>query len=112
MTARLTSEFVAKAMIRRVHDAGGSAAVLARGDAMSGALLVLGRDRDGTARFWERGIGASGAPAINPVGPGESSEDALDDYWRRRRRSDPDLWVVELSIASPERFVAETMLSR
>jgi len=28
----------------------------------------------------------------------------------RRRRNDPDLWVVELDIAQAERFAAETML--
>jgi hypothetical protein len=109
MTARLTAEFLAKALIRRVNDAGGSAAVLARGDATSGAILVLGIDRDGAAGFWERGIGPDGKRAILAVGPRESSLDSVEDYWRRRRRSDPDLWVVELSIASAERFVAETM---
>ncbi len=45
MTPRLTSEFRAKALIRRVHDAGGSAMVLAKGDAMSGSILVVALDR-------------------------------------------------------------------
>ncbi|MFX7883132.1 DUF1491 family protein, partial [Acinetobacter baumannii] len=34
----------------------------------------------------------------------------IADYWQRRRRIDPDLWVIELDIASAERFAAETLL--
>ena len=34
----------------------------------------------------------------------------LDGYWRRRRASDPDLWVIEVDIAAAERFAAETIL--
>ena len=33
----------------------------------------------------------------------------MDDYWRGRRAKDPDLWVVELTVADGERFVAETI---
>jgi len=36
---------------------------------------------------------------------------ARESYWQRRRARDPDLWVIELDIASPERFAAETILA-
>jgi hypothetical protein len=58
-------------------------------------------------RVLERGIGPEGLPALidsTPTG-------AVDDYWRRRRQRDPDLWVLALDIAAVERFAAETMLA-
>ena len=52
---------------------------------------------------------AGSITALISVGPaGESRE--ITDYWQRRRRTDPDLWVVELDIAEAERFAAETIL--
>ena len=106
---RLTAEFRAKALIRRVHDAGGSAAVLARGDAMGGGILVLALDRGQNPMFWERGLGPKGSTQLIRTGPKDADAIACEDYWRRRRRTDPDLWVIELDIASAERFAAETI---
>ena len=36
-----------------------------------------------------------------------ADEEEIDGAIARRRRFDPDLWVVELDIPSPERFAAE-----
>jgi hypothetical protein len=109
VTARLTSEFKVKAMLRRVHDAGGSAMILARGDAMSGAILVLTLERGADPVFHERGLGLDGMTQLIRTGPTSGYAQAVTDYWQRRRRNDPDLWVVELDIASAERFAAETI---
>ena len=51
----------------------------------------------------------SGDVELLAVGPQGDSE-AVAEYWTKRRRNDPDLWVVELDIAQGERFAAETML--
>jgi hypothetical protein len=106
---RLTAEFLAKALIRRVHDAGGSAAVLARGDRMGGTILVLALDRGQSPAFWERGLGPDGTTMLIRTGPLDAESQAITDYWERRRRNDPDLWVIELDIPSAERFAAETI---
>jgi hypothetical protein len=39
----------------------------------------------------------------------EEGHEALDHYIARRRRSDPDLWVIELDVAEAERFAVETL---
>ena len=109
MSARLTSGLLVNALIRRVGQAGGFAAVLAKGDATAGALLIVAQDRGEGARAWERGIGPGGDTTMIPVGP-EGDAQALTDYWMKRRRSDPDLWVVEVDVAQAERFAAETIL--
>ena len=107
--ARLTSATLVSAMVRRVHDAGGSAMQLARGDATAGGILILTLEKGANPCFFERGIGPNGAPALVRSGPAELADPlAVLEYWQRRRARDPDLWVVELDIAGAERFAAET----
>jgi hypothetical protein len=46
------------------------------------------------------------------VGPGESaSSTEIADFLAKRTRFDDDLWAIELDIADPERFIAETTSS-
>jgi len=108
--ARLAAGLLVNALVRRVNAAGGSAMVLAKGDAQAGAILVLTMERGGGARFFERGIGPDGEAALVRSGPAELADDgAVFDYWQRRRSRDSDLWVIELDIAEAERFAAETL---
>ena len=84
--------------------------VLAKGDATAGAILIVAQERGENPHLLERGFGPDGRTTLVAAGPiGESQ--AVTDYWMRRRRSDPDLWVVEVDIAAAERFVAETILA-
>lgn len=105
MSARLPTGIVATALIRRVGQSGGFATVLARGGDQAGAILLLLRARDGTMRALERGIGGDGRTALIDSTP----KDSIEDYWRRRRSRDPDLWVIELDTPDAERFAAETI---
>lgn len=107
MSDRLPSGVLVSALLRRVNDAGGFGAVLAKGDAQGGAILVVAIDRGALPRLLERGIGADGRTALIDLTPAED----LDGYWRRRRSSDPDLWVIEVDVAAAERFAAETILA-
>ncbi|MFS2109888.1 DUF1491 family protein [Sphingomonas sp. Sphisp140] len=108
--ARLATGVLVNALIRRAEGAGGSAMVLAKGDATAGAVLLLLVERGANPRFVERGLGPDGDPALIPSGPREFADDGeVTAYWRRRRERDSDLWVVELDIAQAERFAAETL---
>jgi hypothetical protein len=107
--ARLTSATLASALIRRVNQAGGSAMVLAKGDATAGGILVLTYQKGTNPRFFERGLGPKGDSALIASGPPAfADEGEVTAYWQRRRRFDSDLWVVELDVADAERFAAET----
>ena len=106
MSGRLPSGVLVSALLRRVNDAGGFGAVMAKGDPQGGAILVIAVDRNALPRLLERGIGPDGRTALIDSTPPED----LDGYWRRRRASDPDLWVIEVDIAAAERFAAETIL--
>jgi hypothetical protein len=108
--ARLATGVLVNALIRRANSAGGSAMVLARGDATAGAILLLLIERGAHPRFAERGLGPDGRPALIPAGPSEFADDTeVTAYWHRRRARDSDLWVIELDIADGERFAAETI---
>ncbi|TKD51916.1 DUF1491 family protein [Sphingomonas baiyangensis] len=107
---RLSTATRVSALLRRVHAAGGSAMVLARGDAMGGGILVQLVERGADARFVERGIGADGETVLIATGPSDADSQAVDAYWQRRRSYDPDLWVIELDVPDGERFAAETIL--
>ena len=46
------------------------------------------------------------------TGPAESASSAeITDFLAKRARFDEDFWAVELDIADPERFIAETTAS-
>lgn len=105
MSERLPTHLLVTLMLRRINDAGGFGAVLAKGDAGAGGVLVVARGRNAAVRLFERGLGPDGRPGLIESTPTED----VDGYWRRRRRRDPDLWVIELDGADAERFAAETI---
>jgi hypothetical protein len=107
VSGRLPTHLAVGALVRRVNDAGGFAVVRARGEAQSGAILVV-IEEDDRIRALERFRDLDDRETLVPAGPSDGA--AMDDYWRKRRVSDPDLWVIELMIPQAERFVAETIL--
>lgn len=111
MNESLPSGILVSALLKRVNDAGGMGMVRARGDAEAGAILLILNDASASPRLVERALNPLGKPALVPAGPaGHPDPAALEAYWRRRRDRDPDLWVIELDIASAERFAAETIV--
>ncbi len=97
MSARLASGMLVSGLIRKVAAEGGNGMVLARGDDTAGAVLVLLAMRGQVTGLRERGWRPDGSRAWIPSGPAEAGDPMiLSAYIERRRRSDPDLWVVEL----------------
>ena len=106
MTARLTSQILVSSLLRRAEAAGGFGAVLARGDAMAGAVMVILAERGVRTAVLERLLQPDGGYAWQDSGRAGADEDAFRAAVERRRRNDPDLWLVELDVASAERFAA------
>jgi hypothetical protein len=102
---RLAAGFLVSALIRRVDATGGSGMVLARGDATAGALLIQLAERGVAGALLERTLDSKGDYVWTPTGPDDAA--ARADYIARRRRSDPDLWVIELDSAGAAEIVAE-----
>lgn len=106
--ARLTSALLVGAMIRRTQALGGHAMVLAKGDETAGAIIIVLAERGRTLRFLERGMDPSGDYRWIPCGPEPADDPAPgDDYLARRRRFDPDMWIVEIDLDEGERMLAD-----
>lgn len=107
MDARLPTHLEVSALLRMVENAGGFAAVLQRGDRDAGSILIITRERGEAAVLWERMPQLDGSRTFtktrNQSGPDSTDFEA---YIERRRRQDPDSWLIELDIVKPERFIS------
>ena len=107
---RLRSAVEASLFIRRAESLGGSGVVVQRGDPERGSILLLVSERGEPAALLERMLAADGEYRWQLVGAQTSADPRrLAQYFDRRRRNDPDLWLVELDIAPAQRFIAETI---
>ena len=108
METRLSSSLLVGALKRKCESGGGFAAVLAKGDPDAGAILVILAERGRKLRIMERTLGPQGRYAWQDVvEQAAENEDEIGKFLSRRRTYDPDLWIIELDIASAERFAAE-----
>lgn len=106
MDQRLPAHLEISGLVRAVGAAGGFAAVLATGERDAGTILVICCENGANARLFERMPQLDGSrkytlvKSQDPENPHEFSE-----YCDRRKRQDPDLWILELDIANGERFI-------
>ena len=107
MEPRLASSVLVTALLRRAEAEGGFGTVLARGDATAGAIAVVLVERGANPRFLERVLQSDGRYAWQETKLSMESDGELQALIARRRRFDPDLWILELDIVSVERFAAE-----
>jgi hypothetical protein len=109
MDERLPASLEAAALIRRAQADGDFATLLKKGDPDRGALLLVIRSRDRHVACLERMLSPDGGYRWQPAGPGESAGDGeLAEFLQKRARFDEDSWIIELDVAQPERFIAET----
>jgi len=91
---------------------GGFATVLRKGDEERGSLLLIVTSRGRHMACLERILDLGGGYRWQAAGPAESAGSAeVAAFVDRRARFDEDFWAIELDIAAPERFIAETTAS-
>lgn len=110
MTPRLKSHVIVAALLRRVNDEGGNGVVLAKGDADSGAIVLLCITRGVQQSVLELALDARDRYVWRKAIE-QASEKTTDfqAYLDGRRKNDRDLWLIELDIANAERLAAETI---
>lgn len=108
MSKRVTSKMLVGALRRRVEAAGGHAMVLTKGDEISGAVLLALADHGAVIGLRERGLSPDGSYCWVEAGPKDAGDpQTLNDYLERRRKFDPDIWVVEIDLDEPESWLAD-----
>ena len=107
MSARIASSVLVSALLRRAQSEGGFGTVLARGDSTAGAVAIILLEKGANPRFFERALRPDGSYAWQESEQTFENQGDFQKFLERRRKFDPDLWLIELDIASAERFAAE-----
>jgi hypothetical protein len=93
-------------LIRLVESQGGTAMVLAKGERDVGTILIVTMCRGEDVRLFERMPQMDGTrPFLATKSQDPQKPEEFSEYLDRRRRQDPDIWIVEVDIANAERFV-------
>ena len=110
--SRLPTHVEVGSILRRAAAAGDFATVLRKGDEERGALVLIVTSRGQHSAILERVLSLDGDYLWQRSGPPESASSIeIADFLAKRARFDTDFWAIELDIADPERFIAETIVS-
>ena len=112
MAERLPAHLEVAAIMRRVETGGGVATVLRKGDPDRGTLTLILQKRREFCGILERELGSSfDYHWVFRSADSDSGSQDVSGLIARKAQFDPDSWLIELDIAEPERFIAETTAS-
>lgn len=99
---RLPASIVVPALLRQIQSAGGFATLLSRGSPFGSAMIIVHRNTQPPyITAYERIPDVGGRSIWHAAAQG----DAVESWLEKQRRFDPDLWIIELDIDDPARFV-------
>ncbi|MES2903970.1 MAG: DUF1491 family protein [Pseudomonadota bacterium] len=112
MSDRLPAKLEASALVRQVESAGGFAAIVKRGDADRGALILMVASRGHPVALIERRMTADFDYRWTvTMRANDATTEKFHESLNKSGRFDPDCWQIELDVADAERFIAETIAS-
>lgn len=83
--------------------------MLAKGERQAGTILLVLRNSRTIPTLWERMPKADGSRIWTLIRTQDiENTEEFDQYLERRKRQDDDLWIVELDVPNPERFIGES----
>lgn len=107
MSQRLPAHLEVSSLIRLAESNGGFAMVLSKGERDAGTILIVTMFRGGQAKLYERMPQLDGTRSFVCTKTQDTENPKeFDEYIARRRSQDPDIWVLEVDIEDPERFIA------
>ena len=107
MSERLPAHLEVSSMIRLAESNGGFAMVIHKGERDAGTILIVSMFRGTDMRLFERMPQLDGTrPFVLTRSQDIEKPNEFDEYLARRRSQDPDIWVLEVDIDDPERFIA------
>ncbi len=93
--------------MRLTESHGGFAAVIQKGDSAAGSISVILLENGRKPRLFERQLSPDGRYVWAQGQEVVQNAEEFQKFLARRRKIDPDSWLIELDVASPERFTAE-----
>lgn len=108
MTPRLATHILVGSLNRRAQEEGGFVTILHKGDETSGIILIQTLEKGKETGLFERMNDMQGNYKMTPVATqywGDAQ--SMAQYIERRIGSDPDLWLIELDIPDPQRFIVQ-----
>ena len=104
---RIPTHLEVGGLIRAVQAAGGFATVIAKGERDAGTLMLVLSERGAPALAYERMPQPDGTRRWSPSRAQDMDDPrAFWDWCDRRHWQDSDLWVLEIDVPNPERFIA------
>ncbi len=80
--------------------------VLSKGERDAGTILIVTMFRGENARLFERMPQMDGTRSfVTTKTQDVENPTEFSDYLTRRSQQDPDIWVLEVDIDNPERFI-------
>ena len=106
MEARLPAHLEVSGLIRQTQAQGGFAAVLRKGEAEAGTILLVLTENGAKSRIYERMPQPDGSRIwhCSKRQDPQIPED-FTDYLTRRGNQDRDRWIVELDMANGEQLI-------
>jgi hypothetical protein len=107
MEGRLPAHLEVSGIIRAIESQGGFASVIAKGEKDAGTILILTIYRGENAVLFERLPQLDGSrPYIAAKQQNPEKPEEIFEYLEKRKKQDPDIWILEADIADGARFVA------
>ncbi|SHN62097.1 DUF1491 family protein [Erythrobacter sanguineus] len=108
MSDRIPAHLEAGAILRLAESQGGFGTVLAKGERDAGTVLVVTTYRGEASTLYERMPALDGSRSfVATKNEDPENRQEFSEYLTRRRRQDPDIWLIEVDIANAERFIAQ-----
>ncbi|MFN3470732.1 MAG: DUF1491 family protein [Novosphingobium sp.] len=110
MDTRLPAHLEVNALIRAAQALGGFGMVLSKGEREAGTILVVIVDNQGAGTVLDRMPQLDGTRRWCEVkSQAFDNLNEIQPYLDRRVQQDPDMWIVELTVADRERCIRETL---
>lgn len=106
MTTRLPAHLEISSLIKLAESHGGSAMVLSKGERDAGTVLIVTMCRGVDAKLFERMPQLDGTRQFVQTKSQDTDKPSeFSEYLERRRRQDPDIWILEVDVDNAERFI-------
>lgn len=110
MAAPLPSDIVAGGLLQAAQTVGGNGVVLLRGEASRGSVLVVLTKHGRAEVVLERILDGKGDYSWTRTQNSESLQsETVAQFIGKRKRFDPDIWVLELDVPDVERFIVDSL---